>query len=121
MGMYVDAEPPARFRAWLRQQAAPAAESTSAQAQRGRDTFVSNACASCHTIRGTQARGTVGPDLTHLQSRRTLAALTIPNDRPHLSEWIRDPQHVKPGNRMPALQLSDAQYADMVAYLETLR
>jgi cytochrome c oxidase subunit 2 len=121
MGMYVYAEPPEEFQAWLDDMAAPAAAPAGAEARRGRDVFMENACASCHTIRGTPARGEVGPDLTHVSSRDTLAALTIPNDRAHLSEWIRDPQHVKPGNRMPALDLTDAQFDDLTAYLESLR
>jgi cytochrome c oxidase subunit II len=83
--------------------------------------FLSNACASCHMLRGTPARGTIGPDLTHMATRATLAALTIPNDTSHLSEWIRDPQHAKPGNRMPGLDLTDADYRDLVAYLQGLR
>jgi cytochrome c oxidase subunit 2 len=83
--------------------------------------FLENACASCHTIRGTSARGDVGPDLTHLQSRTTLAALTIPNRGRHLADWVRDPQHVKPGNRMPALDLSGDDWDDLLAYLESLK
>ena len=78
-------------------------------------------CANCHEIRGTAARSHVGPDLTHVASRTTLAAGTIPNDRAHLREWLRDPQHVKPGNQMPALELADPQLRALVAYLEALR
>ncbi len=96
MAMYVYAETPAgSSNAWLRAQAAPARR---AQPDGSRDP-----CASCHTIRGTDARGDVGPDLTHLVSRGTLAGLTMPNDRASLPNWLRDPQHVKPGNHMPDL------------------
>ena len=121
MGMYVYAEPPGEFRAWLNDMAAPARAPATPEQRRGRDVFLDNACAGCHTIRGTPARGVIGPDLTHLQSRATLAALTVPNDARHLSGWIRDPQHVKPGNRMPRLDLGDRQHDDVLAYLESLR
>ena len=77
-------------------------------------------CASCHTIRGTAADGRIGPDLTHLQSRSTLAAVTIPNDKGHLAGWVLDPQHVKPGNRMPGLNLRGPRFNDLLAYLESL-
>jgi cytochrome c oxidase subunit 2 len=121
MRLIVIAEPMERFRAWLRRTSAPAAAPRSAAAQRGRQVFERNACASCHQIRGTSAQGRVGPDLTHLQERSSLAALTIPNTRRELSRWIREPQHVKPGNRMPGLHLSRGDFDDIVAYLETLR
>jgi cytochrome c oxidase subunit II len=121
MAMKVVAEPRARFDAWLKQQAAPRRAPTTPAAQRGEQVFLANACASCHQIRGTSARGQIGPDLTHLASRSTLAALTIPNTRTELTRWIRDPQHVKPGNKMPALRLSDKDYNSLVAYLESLR
>jgi cytochrome c oxidase subunit 2 len=121
MGMYVYADPPARFRAWLRGESAGTRATGTSQERRGEQVFLDNACASCHTLRGTSARGTVGPDLTHVASRTTLAALTIPNTRGALSGWVRDPQHVKPGNRMPGLDLSDRDFNDVVAYLESLR
>jgi cytochrome c oxidase subunit II len=89
--------------------------------RRGERVFEAQACASCHTIRGTPARGRVGPDLTHVMDRSTLAALTIPNTAAQMRAWIRDPQHVKPGNRMPALGLDDRELDDVVAYLRGLR
>ncbi|HET9115276.1 MAG TPA: cytochrome c oxidase subunit II [Gaiellaceae bacterium] len=121
MSMLVFAQPKAQFRAWLRKQAAPAAAPTSAQARSGERVFVDGACSSCHAIRGTSATGYVGPDLTHLAGRTTLAGVTIPNTRGYLSRWIVDSQHYKPGNQMPNLQLSGAQLNDLVAYLEGLR
>jgi cytochrome c oxidase subunit II len=121
MSLYVFADPPAAFRAWLANMGRSRPSATSAAARRGQQVFLSNACASCHTIRGTTARGQIGPDLTHVASRATLAALTIPNHRGDLYRWIRRPQEVKPGNRMPALNLSRADYQALVAYLETLR
>jgi cytochrome c oxidase subunit 2 len=80
-----------------------------------------NACSSCHQIRGTQAAGRVGPDLTHLASRSTIAALVLPNDRRGLTSWVRNPQHAKPGNRMPALHLSRGDLRAVVSYLEGLK
>jgi cytochrome c oxidase subunit 2 len=121
MGMYVYADPPARFQAWLSAQAANRRPPSTAQEQRGEQVFLSNACASCHTLRGTSARGVVGPDLTHVSSRATLAALTIPNTPADLAQWISDPQHVKPGNVMPSLHLDKRDLGDVVAYLESLR
>jgi cytochrome c oxidase subunit II len=121
MSLYVFADPPARFRAWLAglQQRAPAA--AGAEARRGQQVFMTHACADCHTIAGTPARGGVGPDLSHIASRTTLAALTLPNRPDQLANWIRDPQHYKPGNKMPGIRLSPAELRAVVAYLETLR
>ena len=78
-------------------------------------------CSACHTVRGTEANGLVGPDLTHLARRSTLGAGTLPNTREHLTEWLANPQAAKPGNQMPPNPLADADLEAMVAYLETLR
>jgi len=121
MSMYVFADPPERFRAWLRNMERPEAPPAGPSARGGKRIFMANQCASCHTIRGTAARGDIGPDLTHLRDRTTLAGLTIPNRGDYLLRWIRDPQHFKPGNKMPALGLSDAQIQKLVTYLEGLR
>jgi cytochrome c oxidase subunit II len=121
MSMLVFAQPKAQFQAWLRNQAAPAAAPTNAQARSGEQVFLDGSCSSCHAIRGTSAAGYVGPDLTHLASRTTLAGDTIPNTRGYLSRWIVDSQHFKPGNEMPNFQLSGPQLNDLVAYLEGLR
>jgi cytochrome c oxidase subunit 2 len=121
MSMYVFAEPPDRFRAWLAQQARPAAAPAAALAQRGEQVFMDHQCASCHTIRGTRAAGVVGPDLTHVGRRTTLAALTLPNTPRRLADWIRDPQYFKPGNRMPPLGLDRSQVEAVAAYLEGLK
>jgi cytochrome c oxidase subunit 2 len=121
MGMLVFVQSKARFRVWLRKQAAPAAAPTSALERRGKQVFLDGACSSCHAIRGTSARGFVGPDLTHLASRTTLAGLTIPNRKAYLARWITDSQHFKPGNQMPAFALSPARLGALVAYLENLR
>ena len=121
MGMLVFVQPRAQFRAWLRQQDAPAAAPTTALARRGRQVFLSGPCSSCHAIRGTTARGYVGPDLTHLASRTTLAGGTIPDSRSYLSRWIVDSQHFKPGNEMPDFRLTGSQLSSLVAYLESLK
>src|SRR6266498_962820 len=73
------------------------------------------------TATGIAANGRVGPDLTHLGTRRTLAAGTIPNDTEHLAGWIADPQHAKPGNKMPTVQLTGTEFGDLLAYLESLK
>jgi cytochrome c oxidase subunit 2 len=83
---------------------------------------MSAGCGDCHTIRGTPAAGRVGPDLTHIGSRATLAALTLRNSPQSLFAWITDPQRYKPGNRMPGFaSLPAAQRHAIVAYLESLR
>jgi cytochrome c oxidase subunit 2 len=118
MSLYVFAQRPAAYRAWLAGMEAPASASASGAA--GQRLFMSSQCASCHRIAGTAARGTVGPDLTHVASRTTIASLTLPNTPAQLAAWIRNPQAIKPGARMPDLGLSQAEVSDLVAYLETL-
>jgi cytochrome c oxidase subunit II len=121
MGLAVYADPPAEFRRWLDRQARPAAAPGTSAERVGQRVFLDSQCAGCHTIRGTEARGDIGPDLTHLQTRDTLGALTLPNTRAKLSAWVRDPQRFKPGNRMPVLDLSAEQHRAVVDYLESLR
>lgn len=121
MGFLVIAQPPAAFAAWLRRQAAPRVAPRTAVARRGERVFVTGTCASCHTVRGTAADGRVGPDLTHLASRRTIGALTLPNDPEHLARWVANPQAVKPGARMPASTLSAPDLRAVAAYLRELR
>ena len=113
-------ESPAEFSAWLAHQAEPAAKPSTAAAQRGEQVFLANPCAGCHAVRGTAALGAFGPDLTHLASRRMIAAGTIENTRENLDRWLRDPQAIKPGALMPTLPLGDADRAALVAYLEGL-
>ena len=121
MAFLVVAQQPADFRAWLAREARPASPPATAEHHRGLDVFTSIGCSGCHTIRGTEAHGTVGPDLTHLARRRTLAAATIPNSKGYLGGWILDPQHVKPGNKMPGLNMTGQQLEDLLSYLESLR
>jgi len=121
MSFEVIAEAPARFQAWLAAQRRPPAAPHSASARQGESIFMANACASCHTISGTPARGTVGPDLSHLAARRSLGALTLANDPADLLRWITDPQDAKPGVKMPGLGLKPSQFRAIRDYLETLR
>ena len=121
MAFEVVAEPRPEFEAWLRRQARPAVAAATAEARRGERGFMTSGCAGCHTIRGTEANGTVGPDLTHLATRSTLAADTIPNRHGYLDRWVRDPQSIKPGNKMPGLDLPDSTFHAIVEYLAGLR
>ena len=82
--------------------------------------FVTTTCVMCHSVRGTTASAQHGPDLTHVASRRTLAAGTVANTREALKRWIRDPHQFKPGVNMPATNLPDADLDALVAWLETL-
>lgn len=115
--VYVDT--PEQFAAWVRNQQQPGMQDPAVAA--GRHIFETEACANCHTIAGTPARGTFGPDLTHLMSRDTIASGIAGNTPQNLDDWIQDPNHLKPGALMPAMQLSDAQVDQLVAYLTTLR
>jgi len=114
MAFYVYADPPAKFQAWLADQEQPASAALPAA-------FDTAGCSTCHTIRGTSARGDVGPDLTHLATRGTLAALAIPNRPDYLAHWLVDTQQVKPGSGMPNLHLKSGELAALVAYLERLK
>jgi cytochrome c oxidase subunit 2 len=75
----------------------------------------------CHAIGGTLAGSRVGPDLTHIGSRRSLAAGSLENNRRNLSAWIRDAQQIKPGSRMPSNPMPQADLDALVAYLESLK
>jgi len=121
MRFLVVAQQPQAFDAWIRAQVRPAPAPATARAQAGARLFRSKTCSNCHAIGGTAANGDLGPDLTHLASRRTLAADTLPNTPVTLGRWLADPQSIKPGSFMPNLDLSHDQVASLVAYLETLR
>ena len=121
MAMYVFVDQPEAFRRWLAREEKPAATPSAGKAADGERLFMDGPCSSCHAIKGTDASGDVGPDLTHVASRTTLGALTIPNDRENLREWIVDSQHVKPGNQMPNFRASGSDVDALVAYLEGLR
>jgi cytochrome c oxidase subunit 2 len=110
---------PDEFERWAKAQQGSASQDTSVQ--EGRKTFFANSCVNCHTISGTSAQGTFGPDLSHLMSRETLAAGAAPNTPSSLRQWIHDPQSIKPGCLMPNMQLTDAEVDQVVAYLQTLK
>src|SRR5437764_273581 len=121
MALIVVAEPPEIFERWLASNRAPARAPVTPQEQRGRDVLERGPCAMCHNITGTRAGGRTAPDLTHLASRTTIGAGSLPNTRGYLAGWIADPQHLKPGNRMPAPGLNDEQLQSVLAYLESLK
>jgi cytochrome c oxidase subunit II len=121
MAFMIVVEPADAFSAWLDQQRRPAAQPVDDMQQRGQEVFLSSPCIMCHTIRGTPAGGKVAPDLTHLASRRTLAAGTLPNTPGSLAGWIIDPQNLKPGNKMPAHQFGPDELQAVLAYLVSLK
>ena len=106
---------------WLAGMAAERAEAADPVARRGRRVFLEAGCAACHAVRGTPAVARLGPDLTHVASRRTLGAGTTANDPATLARWIADPQAVKPGNLMPPTHLPPEDLEALVAWLGTLR
>ena len=121
MAFSVIAESPDAFERWLTAQRATAAPPVTPEQQRGLDVVERGPCAMCHTVRGTAAGGRTAPDLTHLATRSTIAAGTAANTRGYLAGWIVDPQHLKPGAKMPATGLSAEELQAVLAYLETLK
>jgi cytochrome c oxidase subunit 2 len=121
MGFLVIAQRPDSFASWLSRQRDTALTPTTELARRGQEVFLASSCVMCHAIAGTPAGSRVGPDLTHLASRRTIAAGTLPNTLGNLAGWIIDPQKIKPGTRMPPNQLKPADLQALLAYLETLK
>ncbi len=121
MSLLIVAEPPDSFNAWLTRQRDTAATPTDAAAIRGQEVFLASSCVMCHAIAGTPAGSRIGPDLTHLASRRTIASGTLPNTRGNLAGWIVNPQAVKPGVRMPATRLESEDLQALLTYLETLK
>jgi cytochrome c oxidase subunit II len=121
MAFLVIAQRPDSFASWLAAQRDTALTPTTELARRGQEVFLASSCVMCHAIAGTPAGSRVGPDLTHLASRRTIAAGTLPNTRGNLAGWIVDPQKIKPGTRMPPNQLKPADLQALLAYLETLK
>jgi cytochrome c oxidase subunit 2 len=110
------------FEQWLKAQAGPGAEPTSSEARKGRDLFLAAGCGGCHTVRGTSAAGTIGPDLTHLGARRSVGLDTLPMNEANIRQFIRDGQHLKPGNLMPPFRIFGESDLDAIAiYLASLR
>jgi cytochrome c oxidase subunit 2 len=121
MAMIVVAQAPDAFERWRAEQAAPAAAPDGAEAREGLALLTRRNCAACHTVRGTSAAGTAGPDLTHVASRATIAAGLLPVTRGTLAAWIADPQTIKPGNLMPMTSLAPDELRAVAAYLAGLR
>ncbi len=119
MLLRVVAQSPADFAQWAAAQQRPAVADPRVAA--GRRLFQSTACVNCHAVGGTAAQGSFGPDLTHLMDRVTIGAGAARNTAQNLRLWVADPQQLKPGCRMPAMQLSATQVDEMVAYLLTLK
>ncbi len=122
MRMRLFVQTPQEFQAWVAQQRAdPVTPAPGTTAATGAEVLQRSACVACHTIRGTNARGVVGPDLTHVGSRTTLAAGMLDNTPENMAHWIRDPQGIKPGNKMVLVPPSDQDIAAIVAYLQSLK
>jgi cytochrome c oxidase subunit 2 len=118
MAFYVVAMERSEFDSWYAEQSLPTPEPTNALRVRGKTLFLQNGCGACHTIRGTTAVGLIGPDLTHLGSRLSLAAGTFPNNQGTLAGWIASAQHLKPGNAMPSFgNLRGDELRAIAAYL----
>ena len=117
MRLRVIVQSQAEFDRWLAGEAVPAV----AQGGDGERVFLSNICVNCHTVRGTAAAGTAGPDLTHVASRATIGAGVLPNDVARMRAWLADPQRYKPGSLMPRVPLSDADLDALAAYLGALK
>jgi cytochrome c oxidase subunit 2 len=111
--------PKAEFDRWAANEEKPAVDTPANR--EGRDYFLSLSCVNCHTIRGTPASGTFGPELTHLMTREMLAAGILQNTPANIRDWIRNPQQFKQGCLMPAFTLSDSELDKVVSYLTTLR
>jgi cytochrome c oxidase subunit 2 len=121
MLLRVIAEPRADFEAWRRSQLRAPSKPRGAAERRGARLFDDKTCKSCHAIAGTAAAASLGPDLTHVAARSTLAAGVLANGRENLARWLTDPQAFKPGTLMPNLHLTSSQADDLAAYLWTLR
>ena len=121
MALIVDVDSYADFLKWWQHQLQSAKPPTTQLALAGYNYVTSRSCSSCHAIAGTPGGGTVGPDLTHLASRRSIAAGSMPMSEGNLYGWDADPQSLKPGTHMPTLGLEPDQLHAVVAYLETLK
>lgn len=108
------------YSSWVASQQSVPATPDNELAFEGREIFLGSACVYCHAIQGTNASGDLGPDLTHLASRRTLGAGILENTKGNLAGWIVDAQAIKPGNKMPPMDLSSEELQALLAYMETL-
>ncbi len=121
MAFFVIAEETPAFEEWANQQRQNATASPDPEAAAGQRAFLAKQCAACHTVRGTAANGTTGPDLTHVGSRKYIAAGLLETTRGSLAAWIADPQTLKPGNNMPMVPLDAEELKSISAYLMSLK
>jgi cytochrome c oxidase subunit 2 len=122
MAVEVIAMPSADFAAWLRSEGAPAAEPANDKDRRGKALFLAAGCGACHAVRGTQAIGTIGPDLTHIGARRSVGGDMLPMTQSNLARFVVDGQHLKPGNNMPPFRIfSDEELDALSGYLVNLK
>lgn len=122
MAFYAVVVDDAAYDAWLDAQAAPAHTPDEPLARRGAALFLESGCGACHTVRGTEADGALGPDLTHVGGRRSIGAAVLDGGAASLRRWIAHPAALKPGARMPPYwMLPDDDLAALAAYLEGLR
>jgi cytochrome c oxidase subunit 2 len=119
MAFLVVADPPAAFARWRSHEMAAETPPDTAAEEGGERNFIAR-CGACHSVRGSGAGGRLGPDLTHLASRNTLAAGILKNTRANLEHWIERAQEVKPGSKMPDIDLGPAELKRIADYLETL-
>jgi cytochrome c oxidase subunit II len=120
MAKLLIAHEPEEYQAWLERESQPAPEPVDPVLQRGQEVFMENQCHFCHAIRGTEAVGIVGPDLTHIMSRQTLGAVTIDNSIGNLAAWTADPHRFKPGVKMPPVHFAGEDFEALIAYLVSL-
>jgi cytochrome c oxidase subunit 2 len=121
MAFTVVVESEEQFKAWYDAQLLPATQPSTSEQARGQQVFLTSPCIMCHRIQGTDAGGAVGPDLTHVASRPTIAAGTLENTRDHLASWVVDSQRIKPGNRMPQNTLNPQDLQMLLDYLQSLK
>ena len=121
MALNIVAQPLNEYRKWAAGQQGPGAPPTDSITKRGQEVFLTSPCVMCHAIGGTSAGSHVGPDLTHLASRLTIAAGTLPNTRGNLAGWILDSQRIKPGNKMPPNMLEPKDLDALLTYLQSLK
>jgi len=121
MHFLIVAEPQEEFQKWEQAQLVPAPAPASQSAQKGLALFEQMSCVNCHAIKGTIASAQIGPDLTHFASRKQLGAGITDNTRENLRRWLRDPQQIKVGVKMPDFKFTDEQVTQLTDYIETLK
>jgi len=118
MSFYTVAMTPSDYDAWLAKERANAKPAMDSQ---GEQVFLSSGCGGCHTVRGTQANGKIGPDLTHAGSRQSLGAGILPNTTEGFAKWISQHKTIKPENLMPPFNIfSESELQSLSAYLNSL-